>query len=316
MSSSLLPPAPDVAEADPVRGAAAPVRRARRLRRTVPAWFLLPAAAFYLFSVIVPSVQGTAFAFTSWDGLSPTTAFVGLDQFRRLLGDADARGAIVNTLVIGLGITVVQTLVGLLLALGVHSKIKSRHVLRVLFFAPAVITSVATGYLWRNLLGVAGAVNSVLDAVGLGSLAQNWLGDADLALYAVVAVIVWQFAGYSMVIFLAGLQGVPEEVIEASHLDGAGPVRRFWSITRPFLAPAFTITMMLSLIGGLKLFDQVWVMTGGGPGGATETISTLIYKNAFQFGAFGYSTAMALVLTGFVAVMSLVQYRVLARQGA
>lgn len=316
MSTPLLPPAPPAVADGASRRDVAPPRRAHRLRRTAPGWFLLPAAAFYLFSVIVPSVQGTAFAFTDWDGLSPAKAFVGLDQFRRLASDGDARGAIANTLVIGLGITVVQTLVGLLLALGVHSKIKSRHVLRVLFFAPAVITSVATGYLWRNLLGINGAINSLLTTVGLGGLAKNWLGDADIALYAVIVVIVWQFAGYSMVIFLAGLQGVPTEVIEASHLDGAGPVRRFWSVTRPFLAPAFTITLMLSLIGGLKLFDQVWVMTTGGPGGATETISTLIYKNAFQFGDFGYSTAMALVLTGFVAAMSIVQYRVLSRQGS
>lgn len=292
-------------------------RRPRRgLRPGAPWWFVLPALVFYLFAVIVPSVQGTAFAFTDWDGLSSQKSFVGLDQFRRLVSDGDARGAIAHTLVIGVGITVVQTLVGLLLALGVHSRIKSRNVLRVLFFAPAVITSVATGYLWRHLLDVNGAVNSALSTLGLGALRQNWLGSPDLALYAVVGVIVWQFAGYSMVIFLAGLQGIPEEVIEASHLDGAGPLRRFWSITRPFLAPAFTITLMLSIIGGLKLFDQVWVMTGGGPGGATETISTLIYKNAFQFGDLAYSTAMALVLTAFVAVISTVQYRALSRQGS
>ena len=110
-------------------------------------------------------------------------------------------------------------------------------------------------------------------------------------------MIVWQFAGYSMVIFLAGLQSVPEEIYEAAAIDGAGPVRRFWSVTRPLLAPAFTINLMLSIIGGIKLFDQVYALTGGGPGHATDTLSTLIYKDAFTLGEFGYSIALAVVLT-------------------
>jgi raffinose/stachyose/melibiose transport system permease protein len=144
-------------------------------------------------------------------------------------------------------------------------------------------------------------------------LRQNWLGDPQLALWSVVAVIVWQFSGYSMVIFLAGLQSVPREIYEAAAVDGTGPVRRFWSITRPLLAPAFTINLMLSIIGGIKLFDQVFALTGGGPGHATDTLSTLIYKDAFVLGEFGYSVALAVVLTVVVAVVSTGQYFVLAR---
>ncbi|HUR02946.1 MAG TPA: sugar ABC transporter permease, partial [Nonomuraea sp.] len=203
---------------------------------------------------------------------------------------------------------------GLLLALGVHTRIKSRNVLRVLLFAPAVITPVATGYLWQYLLAPNGAVNQLLGGIGLASWRQNWLGDPDLALWTVVGVVVWQFSGYSMVIFLAGLQGVPQDVIEASKIDGAGAFRRFRYVVRPALAPAITINLMLSVIGGLKLFDQVWVMTQGGPGDATDTMSTLIYKNAFQFNDFGYGIAMALVLTVFVALLSGAQYRLLGRQ--
>ena len=129
-----------------------------------------------------------------------------------------------------------------------------------------------------------------------------------------VGVIVWQFAGYSMVIFLAGLHSIPREIYEAAAVDGAGGWRRFRHVVLPLLAPAMTINLMLSIIGGLKLFDQVWVMTAGGPGTATETLSTLIYKNAFQFGEFAYSAALALVLTVFVAVVSGAQYRILRRQ--
>ncbi|WP_432194285.1 carbohydrate ABC transporter permease [Streptomyces sp. bgisy027] len=291
----------------------APTARVRRARTTPPWWFALPALLLFAFVVLVPSVRGVYYAFTDWDGLNPDFAFVGLDNFSAMLSDADARQAVWHTLLIAVSITIVQNALGLVLALGVNSAIRSRNVLRVFLFAPAVITPIVTAYLWRNLLGPDGAVNSLLGAVGLGGWEQDWLGDPDLALWAVVGVVVWQFAGYSMVIFLAGLQSVPRAVLEAAAIDGAGPVRRFWSVTRPLLAPAFTINLMLSIIGGIKLFDQVFALTGGGPGHATDTISTLIYKDAFTLGEFGYSIALAVVLTIVVAIASTGQYLMLSR---
>lgn len=298
--------------ADPVPVASARPRRSSR-RPAPPWWFMVPALLLFAFVVLVPSARGVYYAFTDWDGLSPDFAFVGLGNFVEMTSDPAARQAVGQTLVIAVAITVIQNGVGLLLALGVNSAIKSRNVLRVLLFAPAVITPIVTAYLWRNLLGPDGAVNSLLGAVGLDSWRQNWLGDPDLALWSIVAVIVWQFAGYSMVIFLAGLQSVPKEIYEAAAIDGAGSVRRFWSVIRPLLAPAFTINLMLSIIGGIKLFDQVYALTGGGPGHATDTLSTLIYKDAFTLGEFGYSIALAVVLTVIVAVASTGQYLVLSR---
>ncbi|MFF6952284.1 carbohydrate ABC transporter permease [Streptomyces iakyrus] len=286
---------------------------ARRRRARAPWWFAAPALLLFAFVVLVPSARGVYYAFTDWDGLDPDFSFVGLDNFTAMAGDADAVQAVWHTLLIALSITVVQNALGLVLALGVNSAIKSRNVLRVFLFAPAVITPIVTAYLWRNLLGPQGAVNTLLAAVGLDGWRQDWLGSPDLALWALVAVIVWQYAGYSMVIFLAGLQSVPKEIHEAAAIDGAGPVRRFWSVTRPLLAPAFTINLMLSIIGGIKLFDQVYALTGGGPGHATETISTLIYKDAFTLGEFGYSIALAVVLTIIVAVVSTGQYLALFR---
>ena len=253
------------------------------------------------------------YAFTDWDGLDPNFSFVGLDNFSAMLDDPDAKAAIWHTLLIAMAITVIQNALGLLLALGVNTAIKSRNLLRVFLFAPAVITPIVTAYLWRNLLGPDGAANSLLGAIGLDGLRQDWLGSPQLALWSVIGVIVWQYAGYSMVIFLAGLQSVPKEIHEAAAIDGAGAVRRFWSVTRPLLAPAFTINLMLSIIGGLKLFDQVYALTGGGPGHATDTISTLIDKDAFTLGEFGYSIALAVVLTIIVAVASTGQYLALSR---
>jgi raffinose/stachyose/melibiose transport system permease protein len=300
------------------RADAVPVAAVRRRRRgsrrpAPPWWFAVPALLLFAFVVLVPSARGVYYAFTDWDGLSPSFSLVGLGNFVEMAGDPAARQAIGQTLVIAVAITVIQNGVGLLLALGVNSAIKSRNVLRVFLFAPAVVTPIVTAYLWRNLLGPDGAVNSLLDAVGLGSWRQDWLGDPDLALWSVVGVIVWQFAGYSMVIFLAGLQSVPREIYEAAAIDGAGAVRRFWSVVRPLLAPAFTVNLMLSIIGGIKLFDQVYALTGGGPGHATDTLSTLIYKDAFTLGEFGYSIALAVVLTIVVAVFSTGQYLVLSR---
>ncbi|MEU9954827.1 sugar ABC transporter permease [Streptomyces sp. NPDC050982] len=290
-----------------------PPPRVRRARATPPWWFALPALVLFAFVVLVPSIRGVYYAFTDWDGLDPSFSFVGLDNFADMVRDPDAVQAIWHTLLIAVSITVIQNALGLLLALGVNSAIKSRNLLRVFLFAPAVITPIVTAYLWRNLLSPDGAVNSLLGAVGLDDWRQDWLGSPQVALWSVIGVIVWQYAGYSMVIFLAGLQSVPKDVHEAAAIDGAGPVRRFWSVTRPLLAPALTINLMLSIIGGIKLFDQVYALTGGGPGHATDTISTLIYKDAFTLGEFGYSIALAVVLTIIVAVVSTGQFLVLSR---
>jgi raffinose/stachyose/melibiose transport system permease protein len=301
---------PAVRAGGPQRG---PATRRRRGVAAAPWWFALPAMLLFAFIVLVPSARGGYYAITDWDGLDPHFSLIGLANFTRIFRDPQARQAITHTLLIAVAITVVQNGVGLLLALGVNSLIKSRNVLRVFLFAPAVVTPIVTAYLWRNLLGPDGAVNSLIGALGPHSWAQDWLGDPGLALWSIIGVIVWQYCGYSMVIFVAGLQSIPREIYEAAAIDGGGGVRRFWSITRPLLGPALTINLMLSIIGGIKLFDQVYALTGGGPGHATDTLSTLIYKDAFTLGEFGYSIALAVVLTIIVAVVSSGQYTLLAR---
>jgi raffinose/stachyose/melibiose transport system permease protein len=232
-----------------------------------------------------------------------------VDNFKQIFTDDQSFSALKNTIYLTVFIALVQNAIGLLLALGVHTAIKSRNLLRVILFAPAVVSPVVIAFLWKYLFNPDphSGINAVLGFVGLGGLQQDWLGNGSIALWAVGMTVVWQFAGYSMVIFLAGLQNVPRELLEAAEVDGAGRWRRFRHITFPLLAPALTINLMLSTIGGLKLFDQVFAITGGGPGYATETLSTLIYKQAFVFGSFGYSTALALVLAIIVAAISMVQ---------
>jgi raffinose/stachyose/melibiose transport system permease protein len=269
---------------------------------------MLPALIFYIFVVVIPSLQGFRFAFTDWSGFTKEYNWAGLTQFRRVLEDSDTRGALWHTFVIAIGVTIFQNLLGLLLALGLFSKVKSRNLLRTLFFAPAVVAPVATSYLWQYMYAPMGPINSLLQTLGLDNLAQDWLGDPSIVLNSIIVVVIWQFAGYSMVIFLAGLEGVPKELIEAASIDGANYLQRFWFVIRQFLYPAITVTLMLSIIGGFKLFDQVFILTGGGPGQASQTISTMMYRNAFLFGEFAFSTALAVLLTIIVSIFSAVQY--------
>ncbi len=288
-----------------------PVKAGRRRGArflTPPWWFAVPALAVYALVVLYPSISGVLYAFTDWSGIG-AKSFNGLENFRTLLHDDTARGSVRNTLLLTVAIVIVQNGIGLLLALGVHAKIKSRTVLRVIFFAPAVVSPVMVAFLWKYVYNPDphSGLNALLGAVGLGGLRQDWLGNPSLALWSVAGMVIWQYAGYSMVIFLAGLEGVPADLHEAAMIDGAGRFQRFRYITWPLLAPSVTINLMLSTIGGLKLFDQVYAATNGGPGYSSETLSTVLYKQAFVYGKYGYSTAIALVLALFVAGVSLVQ---------
>ena len=286
--------------------------RRKRLAGEPSFWFAAPALAVYTLVVLYPSIAGAAYAFTDWKGLGGAS-WVGLENFKNLFTDAQSFGALKNTVKLTVFIVVVQNGIGLLLALGVHTAIKSRYLLRTILFAPAVVAPIVIAFLWKYMFNPApdAGLNGLFGFFGLDFLQQDWLGDPGVALWAVGLTVVWQFAGYSMVIFLAALQGIPKDLEEAAALDGAGRWQRFRHIVLPLIAPAMTINLTLSTIGGLKLFDQVFAITGGGPGYSTETLSTLIYKQAFVFGQFGYSTAVALVLALLVSGLALIQMRYL-----
>ncbi len=286
----------------------------RRKFLSGPWWFALPALGFFTVIVVWPSIQGMWLSLFDWDGLSPERAFVGLDNFVQLLNDPLGSGALVRTVVIAVSLLVVQNLFGLLLALALNTRIRSRKILRTAFFAPAVLSSVVLGFTFRYIFAPQGSLNQILDAIGLESLQRNWLGDPTYAVGTIIFVIAWQSVGATMVVYLAGLQAVPIELIEAATVDGAGGARRFFSIVLPQLAPAITINLMLTLINGLRVFDQVYVLTNGGPANSTQTISTLLVQQAFQFGHFGYASAIAVVLALIVAVLSSIQYYFLRRQ--
>jgi raffinose/stachyose/melibiose transport system permease protein len=304
-------PSATVRDADPVVSPRRP-RRRRSVGRQLW-WFVLPALAVYAYVVIVPSVQGVASSFTDWSFSRPDPEFVGWDNYVRVF-QGDAAPAAIRTLFIAFVVVIAQNVLGLALALLLHGKVFGRNVLRTIIFAPMVVSPLVVGYLFKYIFGPpdVGAANAVLAA--LGEPQVDFLGNPSSALWIIIVTVVWQVTGATMVIYLAGLQGVPQELDEAAALDGAGYWKRFWYVTRPLLAPAITINLMIGLIGGLKLFDQIFSITAGGPGNQTQTISTLLYQVFTQFGEYGRAAAMAVVLAIAVGILASIQFTVLRRQ--
>jgi raffinose/stachyose/melibiose transport system permease protein len=284
-----------------------------RRTRTAPQWFLVPALLFYLLVVLYPSIAGVFYAFTDWAG-GTHSSWTGLENFRELIADEAAVASLRNTLVLAVVLTVLQTALGLSLALVLNSAIRGRNLMRTLFFAPMMLPPVIIGLLWQYIYTPGGPLDSVLGSLGLDSLVHAWLGESRLALGSIIASIVWHHIGVSMIIYLAALQGIPTQLYEAAALDGASAFRRFWHIIRPLLGHATTIVTALTMTGSLKLFDQVFVMTGGGPGVATQTLSLVMYREAFVYGHYGYGTAIALVLTMIVVFIVFLQMS-LTRKG-
>jgi raffinose/stachyose/melibiose transport system permease protein len=246
---------------------------------------------------------GSLYAFTDYTGVGPFD-FVGVDNFVAIFGDATARGALLNTLLLAVGFVIFTNLFGMLFALALNRGLKSRHVLRVLIFAPVVLSPIAVSFVWQFMLTYTGPVNGLLEGLGLDALKRTWLGDPATAIWAVLLVMVWQNLGLVLVIYLAGLATVPPELEEAAAIDGAGIWARFVNITVPLIRPSIVVASTLMLIQGLRVFDQVMALTGGGPFGASETLATLVYKETFSFGNFGYGAALSLILTAVIIVFA------------
>lgn len=286
-------------------------RRSGRRTGSRHLWmFVLPAGVFYALVVLLPALQGLYYSMTDWDGLQSDWDFVGLDNFWHIFADPVSMKAITNTFIYATVTTVFENIFGLLIALALHSRIKSRNALRVVFFLPVVILSIVVAYLWKFIfIPGNGVFTQILHFIGFRDVDPNMMGSPDTVVIAICIMVVWQFTGFTMIIYLAGLQGVPQEQLESASLDGAGPWQRFWNVTRPALAPALTINLILSMIRGFMIFDQIWATTLGGPADSSHSLSTLVYRTAFQFGKFGQGAALAVVLTVFVAILGIFQYR-------
>jgi len=256
---------------------------------------LLPAALLFLVFFVYPLFRGVGLSLTDWNGFSEAR-FVGLANFAEFFRDARALSDVRNTLLFALGSAPLLLVLGLAFALLLDGQGKTIGVARVVLYLPAIISPLIMGYIWYFLLQPDRGVFARAQALWFGaSGSQSWIANPNVALAVIVLINAWQYAGMTMVIFLAGLQAIPLELYEAADMDGASALQRFRSITLPCLYPSMKVNVVTNIIGSLSVFDIVMGLTEGGPGYATETLSIYIMRKCF--GAFtGYSTAVALIL--------------------
>lgn len=276
--------------------------------------FLFIAPAFILFTawVIIPTISSVYYSFTSWDGISEEIKFIGLANYREIFTSARFGNALKNTAVLTIFISVFENAVALAFALMVDHVRWGKNFFRSAFYIPVLISGIVSGFIWKIMYNYNfGTFNSLLQSVGLGEYRQDWLGNTALTLLMIGLVMIWKGAGYYMIIYLASLQSVPTELIEAAEIDGANAWQRFKSITIPLISGAFTINFTLSLIKGLKVFDEINVMTDGGPGFTSETLVYLLYKVGFNEGRQGFGTAVGIMLLFIIIILNTLQQKFL-----
>ncbi|MDT0144838.1 sugar ABC transporter permease [Microbacterium sp. PRC9] len=274
----------------------------------------IPAVALLGLFVLVPLIQGIELAFTNWNGYSPGKSFVGFANFAQLFTDATFHTALINTLIFGFGCTALQQILGFSLALVLDGPGKGKSIARSAIYLPVLVSPVVIGMMYYLLFQYdRGALNDIMVGLGLDRVA--WLSTGPGAMTIIITINTLQFVGISMIIYLAGLQGIGPEIYEAAALDGASGWRLIRSITIPLLKPAFISSVIINLIGGLKLYDVIQVLTGGGPGYSTNSVSTLIGRTYFGQQAAGYASAMGIALLLLIAVVSIFLVRRMDRSG-
>jgi raffinose/stachyose/melibiose transport system permease protein len=275
--------------------------------------FLLPALLLYGMFLIYPIVQSTRYSLYDWNGLESLDNFIGLDNFRRAFNDPLFRDALKHNAILIVLSLLLQIPTALGLALLLNARIRGRAVMRTLFFAPYVLSEVVTGVVWRQILRPDGLLDQSLEGVGLGAWTQGWLSDPDIVLYSIFFIVSWKYFGFHMILMLAGLQQIPTELREAASIDGASSWEAFRYVTLPLLGPTIRVSIFLSIIGALQLFDMVWVTTRGGPIGASSTMATYLYDQ-FRKGLFGYASATSIVIFGLCLIVALFYQRFALRR--
>lgn len=268
-------------------------------------FFVLPAMLLYLIFVGFPFVQTIYFSLTDWNGVRPTKNFIGLANYQEMIRDPLLWKSLRNNVTWVIVGTIAPMAIGLMLAMLLWRKPRGFNLFRTIFFMPQVLSAVVIGIIWSWIYNpLFGNLNKLLKAIGLGDLARGWLGDPSVALYAILVAAIWAEVGFVFVVFLAGLQNVSKDLLEAATIDGANGWQRFKDVTVPQLSNVINVVTALLLIGGFNVFDIVFVMTGGGPANATEVIATLTYKEAFTQNRVGYASALSLVMTVIALVAS------------
>ncbi|PZP42888.1 MAG: ABC transporter permease [Azospirillum brasilense] len=281
-----------------------------RLReRAAPYLLLLPVLLLMTVFVYLPIVANIRFSLYRWSSLSPDWVFVGAANYIRLFNDPLFWVALWNNILYAAISLVVQVGFALVLAAILESPLFSRRLagfFRVALFIPSILPITVIGILWQLIYQPAfGLLNAALEGVGLGNLSRAWLGEEGSAMLSVIAVSQWQWTGYITVLFIVAIRAIPRDLYEAAEIDGAGLVRQFFAITVPSVRQTTFVMTMITIFGAIKVFDIVWIMTGGGPNDSSHTLGTYMYRSAFQTDAVGYGAAVAVVMFALSSVFGL-----------
>ncbi|WP_243633297.1 carbohydrate ABC transporter permease [Paenibacillus xerothermodurans] len=273
----------------------------------VPALLLFGVFIFY------PLIQGIKISFTNWDGYSQQYAWVGWEKYAQIFTDPKIIQTMKNTFIYGLGSTLFQNLLGLAYALFLDQKLRGKGIVRTVVYLPVIISPLIMGYISYFFFQFeAGAINDLLKLLNKETV--DWLASGPRAVWIITGVNTFQYMGIAMIIYLAGLQSISKEYYEAADIDGATWLSRFLNITLPLLAPAITINIVINVIGGLKLFDVIIAMTNGGPGYASQSLSTMMYNLYFARQDAGYAAALGNVMFLIICVISLTALYLLRRR--
>ena len=265
------------------------------------AWFAIGLYATFL---IYPVVQGFLTSFTDRNPLRRESSFVGLENYLELARDQRLLRSLMFTLVVTVFVAVVSNVLGLLIAMLLNRPGTNYKMMRTLIFIPQVLSGVIVAFIWRSILTQNGLLNVTLQNLGLTDTAISWIGTPELATLSICVVVSWATTAFATVVYTASLQSVPLDLYEAARIDGAGAVARFRYVTLPMIAPGMTISVTLSLITTLKLFDIIAVLTGGGPANSTKSVAFYLIDVAFTGNRFGYASAIAILLLGLTALIS------------
>jgi len=276
--------------------------------------FLVPALALYLLFVIVPIIQAAHFSLYKWNGLGPLDDFIGLKNYQVALASDVFWQAVGNNVLIIVLSLLLQIPFSLALAILLNRRFPGRAIFRLLFFVPYVLSEAITGIVFSLLLKPDALFDATLQTVGLEGFIQDWLGNTDIVMLTMFVIITWKYFGFHMILLLAGLQGIPREIEEAALIDGASRWQAFRWVTLPLLGPTLRVSIFLSVIGALQLFDLVWVMTGGGPLNASTTMAVNMFKTGFTRQQMGYGSALAVLLFLCALVVALLYQRFVLRR--
>jgi raffinose/stachyose/melibiose transport system permease protein len=287
-------------------------RRARRVSPLLLAVFVGPSLAIYLLFMAYPFFGTVGLSLTSWDGFAETKDFIGFDNYAVLLADGAFWNALIHNLIWAVVGTAAPVLIGLPLAIVLWSGARFRLAFRAMYFLPVVLPAVVAGIIWGWIYNpLFGVLNTILESVGLEAFTNGWLGDPDTALWAVLGAAVWGAFGTLVIFFLAGLQGIDLNLIDAARVDGANAWQRMRHIILPGIAPMFTFVLTITLVGAFSVFEIIYVLTLGGPGTATEVLAGYAYKMAFgrNFAGYGSAIAMIIALLSFVLAIAFLKIR-------